>query len=109
MEIFNQRSPEARMEAIKKYYANDIIFYEPESITQGYEAISGVAQALLDKTPGWVFSPIGKAIANHDMAILSWSFGPPGDVKVKGKDIILVENSKIKVLYVVIEGTSEVD
>jgi hypothetical protein len=44
-----QRSQEARMEAMKKYDVDDIIFYQPDSITQGYEAVSGVAQDLLDK------------------------------------------------------------
>jgi hypothetical protein len=104
MAIFNQRSPEARMEAMKKYDADDIIFYQPHSITRGYEAVSGVAQDLLDKAPDWVFSPIGKVIANHDIVMLSWGFGPPGDVKVKGTDVMLVEISRIKVLCVVIEA-----
>jgi hypothetical protein len=109
MSVFNQWSQEARMEAMKKYDVDDIIFYQPDSITQGYEAVSGVAQDLLDKAPGRVFSTAGKVIANQDIVTLSWSFSPPGDVGVKGTDVMLVENSKIKALCVVIEDRSEVD
>lgn len=108
MSIFNERSPEARMNAMKKYYAQDIVFHEPEATTLGHESISKVAQDLLDKAPGWVFEPFGTVITNHNLIMLAWGFGPPGDAKVNGKDIMLVENGKIKVLYTVIEGQSEV-
>lgn len=95
------------MEAIKNHYTEDIIFYQPDSITKGQEAVSEVAQDLLDNAPGCVFGLIGPVIVSHDMVMLSWGFGPLGDVKVKGTDIMLVENRKIKMSYVVIEGQSE--
>jgi hypothetical protein len=108
MEIFNERSERARLEAMKKYYADDIVFYEPQNMYQGHEEISKVAQGILDKNPDWGFQPITPIIANHNLIILAWGFGPPGDFKVKGEDILLLEAGKIKTLYVVIEGQSEV-
>ena len=109
MEIFNERSETARFAAMKKYYADDIVFYEPQAIYRGHEAINRVAKDILDKSPGWEFQPVRPLTANHDLIILGWGFGPPGEVMVKGKDVLLLEGGKIKSLYVVIEGQSEID
>lgn len=108
MGIFNERSEKTRLENMKKYYADNIVFYEPQSIYHGHEEISKVAGEILDKSPGWEFQPITPITANHDLIMFKWGFGPPGVAMVKGRDILLLEAGKIKTLYVLIEGQSEV-
>ena len=88
---------------MSKNYSNDIIFYEQERLYQGHAEIDLCAQSLLDKSPGWGFKPDGAVSVNHNLGMLSWQFGPEGlEPIIKGTDIVIVEEGKIKALYVLI-------
>jgi hypothetical protein len=86
------------------YYSTDIVFYELERMYRGHAEIGLCVQSLLDKSPGWVYSQDGVVLVNHNLGILPWKFGPEDqEAVVRGRDIIIVEEGKIKVLYVLIE------
>jgi hypothetical protein len=103
LDIFNERSPESRAAAISKNYSTDIVFYEPEQIYRGHAEVDLCVGSLLDKSPGWVFTPDGAVSVNHNLGMVSWQFGPEGSEPVaRGTDIAIVEEGKIKVLYVLV-------
>lgn len=66
----------------------------------GREALDAKAQRLLDRAPGFVFSPAGPIYVNHDLGYLRWNLGPQGDPPaVRGIDIALVADGQIISVY----------
>jgi hypothetical protein len=58
-------------------------------------------QQLFDGAPGWVFRPAGDVLVNHDLARLTWHFGPEGlDPVVTGTDVAHIDGDRIRSLYV---------
>jgi hypothetical protein len=109
LDVFNERSSKSRAAAISKNYSTDIIFYELERVYRGHAEVNLCVKLLLDKSPGWVFKPDGAVSVNHNLGMLSWQFGPEGlEPVVKGTDIAIVEDGKIKILYVVLGKKSVV-
>jgi SnoaL-like domain len=100
LDVFGERDAEKRAEAIAAIHAPDVTFYEPGGMTQGHEALGARVQVLLDQAPGFVFRAAGEPATNHDLARLSWQFGPAGgDPVVTGTDIARVSNGRIVSLY----------
>jgi hypothetical protein len=115
LKVFSNHDPISRLSTIQKTYHPQVEFFEPDAVLIGHEAINTRVQSLLDERAGWDFIPAGKVMKNHDMVYLAWGFGPRNPepdsgvhVKVKGADVILVENGLIKKFWVVMEGVSDV-
>ena len=108
LDVFNERDAERRAAAIAAVYSPDVTFYEPDDAIHGPAALGARVQQLLDGAPGWVFRPAGAASANHDLGRLTWHFGPEGGpVVVTGTDVALVDDGRIRSLYVFIHGPAE--
>ena len=100
LEVFNERDGERRRAAIARTYAPDVRFADPEEVITGHEALDAKAGRLLDESPGFVFSPAGAVLVNHDLGYLAWNLGPQGQPPVvRGMDIALVEDGVITSLY----------
>lgn len=100
LEVFNERDAGRRRAAITRTYASDVRFADPEETVTGHDALDAKAQRLLDEAPGFVFSPAGPPLVNHDLGHLGWNFGPEGQPPVvRGVDIALVEDGRIARLY----------
>jgi hypothetical protein len=109
LSVFNERSPETRKSAVESTYHPDIIFYDAEHSCRGHAELDRRVQIILDKSPGWVFRHDGTISVNHNPGVLAWQFGPPdGEPIVKGTDVAIVEDGKIKVLYVLFSDESKV-
>ncbi|EXJ63700.1 hypothetical protein A1O7_00035 [Cladophialophora yegresii CBS 114405] len=113
LDVFSNRDPQSRLVAVKETYHSDVTFYAPDATHTGHDAVNAEAQKLLDERPGWGFVPQGGVTRNHDMLYLAWELGPVGDdglvkVRVKGADVLIVEQGKVKKFWVIIEGVTDV-
>jgi hypothetical protein len=107
LDVFNQRDPEQRAAAIGEVYSPDIVFYEQEGTATGAAALHERVQQLLDGAPGFVFTPVGHPVINHDLGRQPWTFGPPdGPPAVLGTDIARIAGDRIQALYVFVEPPS---
>jgi hypothetical protein len=98
--VFNERDPARRRAAIARTYAADIAFSDPEGTVIGHEALDAKAQAVLDQSPGFVFSPDGDVQVVQDLGYLAWNLGREGGPPViRGADVALVKDGLIARLY----------
>jgi hypothetical protein len=98
-EVFGERDSRRREAAAARTYAEDVQFADPEGVTIGREALTAKVQALLDGAPDFVFSEDGPVYVNHDVAVLSWTFGPQGQPRVMGMDVCVVRDDVIAKVY----------
>lgn len=113
LDVFSNRDASSRLANIKQIYHDDVVFYEPDAIVTGHGGINAKVDELLGSRPGWAFVPHGNVTRNHGMLHLAWGFGPTSedgrvDVKVKGADVIIVDEGKIRCFWVVLEGVTDV-
>ncbi|GAA2876242.1 hypothetical protein GCM10010472_37270 [Pseudonocardia halophobica] len=100
LEVFNERDAERRRAAVARTYVADVDFSDPEGTVTGHEAVDEKARDLLDRSPGFVFTPDGPVRVARDLGHLAWGFGPEGEPPVvRGMDIALVEDGLIARLY----------
>ena len=105
LDVFNERNAERRAVAIAAVYSADVTFYEADDAVRGPAALGARVQQLLDGAPGWVFRPAAVASVNHDLGRLTWHFGPDGaPAAVTGTDVAIVEDGRIRSLYVFIHA-----
>lgn len=103
LEVFGERDPERRREAIARTYTEDVEFVDPDEIATGWEALDAKAQRLLDGAPGFVFSPAGRIYVNHDMGYLAWNLGPEGQPPVvRGVDTCFIRDGRIAKVYTIL-------
>jgi hypothetical protein len=79
-EVFSERNPDDRWTAIKRTYAEDVTFVDPEGEVVGRRAINESAQKLLDDAPAdFVLEEDGPRYVGTETAALPWRLGPPGN------------------------------
>jgi hypothetical protein len=93
--VFGERDPERRAAASALTYTDDVLFVDPEESSVGRPELERRAQAILDKTPGFVFAHDGPLYASGDTAVLAWAYGPPGAPVVHGADVAFFRDGKI--------------
>jgi hypothetical protein len=99
-EVFNERDPARRREAIARTYDPEVRFSDPDEVVVGRDALDAKAQGILDEAPGFVFSHAGPTYVNQDLGYQAWNFGPEGQPPVvRGTDIALVRDGLIVSLY----------
>lgn len=77
-QVFSERGPARRPDAIRELYAADAVVIEPEGVSEGPAAISNAVTDLLAKLPPtFAFTSIGPAIGHHGIGRLLWKAGPP--------------------------------
>jgi len=103
LEVFGERDRERRRAAIARTYAEDVLFYDPEGVVMGHEALDEKVQSLLDGAPGFVFRPAGPLRESHDLGLLGWEFGPEGQAPVvTGLDIGLVRDARLVSVHTIL-------
>jgi SnoaL-like domain len=98
IEIFGQRHGSRRREAMRRAYAENIAFTDPEGTVHGYDAIDERVRKVLDKVPEtFIFAPDGPLyVLSGAAAALPWKFGPPsGPPAARGIDIAAIANGRI--------------
>lgn len=101
LSVFNERDETARRAAVQSTYAEDIVWYESDgNVIKGHDTLNKRAEELLAENPGFAFKPEGEMVVSQNLGILSWTFGPPGEPDlVKGTDVIIVQDGKVKALW----------
>jgi hypothetical protein len=104
LEVFGERDPVRRREAIARTYTADVTFADPDATVVGHEALSEKAQSILDEAPDFVFTPRGPVQVNSDLGYLAWNFGPEGAPPVvHGVDIALIRDGLIARVYTLLQ------
>jgi SnoaL-like domain len=105
--VFNERDPERRLEAIARNYTEDVVWSDPDGTTHGHEALNEQAQRLLDRMPGFVFSPVGPVHVSGDLGLLTFNLGMPEQPPaVSGVDVALVREGRIAALHTFLTSES---
>ena len=104
--IWNNRNSAERIALMEKTYASDITFYESDNSEPfiGKESIDSLIQKLQKDWPAdFEFTLTENPKSNHNVQQISWQLGIPGQQPVaSGMDIAVVENGRIKVLYLLL-------
>ena len=100
IEVFGQRDPALRREAIARTYTEDVTFTDESATIVGHSAIDDRVQELLQEAPAsFSFAPDGPIYAGKDTAALAWRFGPPDSEPVaRGLDIATLEEGRISAM-----------
>ena len=99
-EIFGQRDPALRREAIVRTYTEDVSFTDESGTIVGGAAINDRVQELLQGAPAsFAFAPDGPIYSGRDTAALAWRLGPPDDEPVaRGIDIATLKDGRISAI-----------
>ena len=103
LEVFGERDPARRLEAIRRTYTQDVVFADAEGELQGHDALQAKAQGILDGAPGFVFRPAGSVYQVQDLGYLAWELGPAdGAPVVSGVDMGFVRDGLLARVYTVV-------
>lgn len=104
--VFNERDPGRRAAAIQELYAADAVLYEPDAVVRGQAAIGAAVDKLLAQLPpDFVFEAAGPALGHHGAGCMPWrGEGADGTLKLRGVDMVLLENGRIASLFVLIDA-----
>ena len=79
-EVFGADDPERRRATIDEIFAEDAVFYEPEGVHRGREALDQVAGAIRAAQPGLRYSPLRSPEEMHGVAWrIQWVAGHPSE------------------------------
>lgn len=104
-QVWSERDEARRMKAIESIYAKDAVLHHVDNRTDGREAINKNVTSVIGKMPpDFVFGILKPIIINNNLGRLIWGLGPEGKPPVAtGMDIAILENEKIKSLYVFLD------
>ena len=101
--ICNNRDSAFRVTAMKDVYAPNIAFYETNESAAiiGYENINDLIAKLQEQwPPEFQFELTAPSNVNHEVQQIAWKLGIPGQAPVAtGMDVAIIEDQKIKALY----------
>ena len=105
--IWSNYDAKERLKAMEKIYTPDIHFYESNSGAPiiGFDDINNTISNLQS---GWgpmaLFELSKPGQTNHNVQLASWTLGTPGKTPIaSGMDVAIVENEKIKALYLYLD------
>lgn len=102
-EVFGERDPARRLEAIRRTYSEDVIFADPDAEIRGHDALHAKAQEILDGGgPDFVFATDGDFYQVQDLGYLAWAFGPAGAPVAHGADMGIMRDGMLVKVYTVL-------
>jgi hypothetical protein len=103
--VFGERDRERRRAAIAQLYARDAVFYEPDAVSTGHDAIDEAVDTLHARLPAsFSFAVSAPAVGHHGIARLRWTSGPAGGpAAVTGTDVAFIADGRIQALYVLLD------
>jgi hypothetical protein len=108
IKVFDERDESKRAAAILDTYTEDIVWYEPDTLIRGREALNARAVEVQTNTPGFKFSANGIMSVSQNMGTLRWYYGPDDKPDlVQGTDVIIVEGGRIKALWTTLDKAPE--
>jgi hypothetical protein len=105
LEVFGERDPDRRTDAIRRTYTQDVVFVDAEGETHGHDALHAKAQSILDGAAGFAFRAAGDIYQVGDLGYLAWELGPvDGPAVVSGVDMGFVRDGRLAKVYTVVFG-----
>jgi ketosteroid isomerase-like protein len=100
-DVFGEGDPHRRRAAIEELWAEDGVFYAPDGIHRGHDAIDRNAAMVRASHPAFRYIELGVPEEVHDTAgRVRWTSGAPGEPPAYGgTDFVIVRNGKIAELY----------
>lgn len=104
-QVWAQRDASLRIKAIETLYRPDAGLYHVGHQTKGHEAINASVGQVLESFPEeFSFFLLKPVLVNNNMAQAHWGIGSnPQFPTATGIDIALIEDGKIKSLYVFLD------
>ncbi|MEE3852977.1 nuclear transport factor 2 family protein [Gordonia sp. LSe1-13] len=105
LEVFDERDPVRRLEAIRRTYTADVEFTDADETITGYDQINAKVEGLLSgPLAGLHFEKDGDVHQVPGMGHLAWRVLSPesGAVIASGFDVALIEDGKIAKLFTVL-------
>jgi hypothetical protein len=108
-EVFGERDAGRRRRTIAELYADDCAYYDAEGANIGQPAVSERVGRIIDASPpGFSFSLVGSAEVIHELGRLRWQSGASGEpAALRGMDVAIFADGKIRTLYTFIEPHAE--
>ena len=108
LEIWMERDSIKRLVLAEEIYADHIRVMDPGIILNGRIEVSNFISNLLKQNPGFKFTIAKPIEAHHNMAILSWQFGPQGKPDtITGQDIFTISDDQIISMLVFVDGVTK--
>ena len=100
-DVFGENDPERRRSAIEEIFAEDCVFYAPDGVYRGKEAIHAVAGAIRAIHSDHAYTVLRPTEELHgDAGRIVWVGGPAGqDPAYAGTDIIVARDGLITEVY----------
>jgi hypothetical protein len=108
-QVTNNRDSVSRRATMNHIYHDNVTVHEPDGTTlHGCAEMDNQVQKLLDEREYWEFQAKGNVKICHNLVYLAWAFGPR-DVQpvLTGAHHFFVIDGKIKEIYVIIDGISD--
>ena len=106
-EVFGERDAKKRREAIAELWTEDCVFIDHNGKSHGRDELDRAVAALHQRFPHYVFSELRPADLLHESGRLAWSYGPPGQVRIRGEDVVLVRNGRISLMLTFLDEVPE--
>jgi hypothetical protein len=100
-DVFGENDPTQRRAAIDEIWAEDGVFYDPNSgAHRGRDEIDRVAGAIKATHPDFRYQPIGEPEELGNAARVRWVSGRPGEAPAyAGTDFIIARDGRIAAVY----------
>ena len=104
-DVFGEGDPARRRAAIDELWAEDGVFYDPNSgVHRGRDAIDRIAGALRATHPEFRYQPIAEPEELGDGGRVPWVAGRPGEAPAyAGTDFLIARDGQIAALYFFID------
>jgi hypothetical protein len=104
LEVFDEREPNRRAEAIDRIFAQDVRFIDHNGTHDGRAEIGEAVNKLHARFADFRFTHAGEPQILESAARLNWTFGPPSDpAKITGTDTILIRDGRVSTLVVFLD------
>src|SRR3984893_3358882 len=100
-DVFGENDPARRRAAIDEIWAEDDVFYDPNSgAHRGRDEIDRVAGAIKATHPDFQYQPIAEPEELGNAGRVRWVSGRPGEAPAyAGTDFLIARNGRIAAVY----------
>jgi len=100
-DVFGENDPARRRAAINEIWAEDGVFYDPNSgAHRGLDEIDRVAGAIKATHPDFQYQPIAEPEELGDAVRVPWVSGRPGEAPAyAGTDFLIARDGRITAVY----------
>lgn len=104
LDVFNERDPQRRSEAIARTYAANVQWTDDEGVISGHDALNGKASELQNTLHGLHFIMAGAVRKTRGLGFLAWKLcGSDGQAVASGFDMAEISDDLILRFWTVLD------